>query len=476
MARRRDDHRHAAVPNRRARVRASPRRSPRPPHYGLSAGARRRARLRGRRGPALPRRQSWAIGGFLGVDAFFVLSGFLITTLLVTEWGRRGRIDLARVLARGAPAPAPCARARDRRHRGLRSGVRRAGRGRSKIRGDGLASIFYVANWKFIFSGQSYFDQFTQPSPFRHMWSLAIEEQFYLMWPLIVFGVLWFTRSLRWLLGRLARDDRGLGRVDGCALRTRVTIRHASTTAPTPARSRCSSERWRRCSCTGTVRSARASPGSRCGSRLLSGAVYTIWLWSRMSERTDVLYQGGFLLAALAVACVIVSVTQPDRGVLGRFLSLAPLRWIGMISYGLYLWHWPVYLTLTTHAHRDRRRRAPAGPPGGERARCAAASFYLVERPIRQGTFRLPRPIGGRARDRRGAGARTGAVDNWWVVVTGERDGARARSLVLDTADRCSAGGRPSGGCGSRCDGELRGHRSARPRAGRAAAAAAAAR
>ena len=66
-----------------------------------------------------------------------------------------------------------------------------------------------------------------------------------------------------------------------------------------------------------------------------------------MSERTDALYQGGFLIAALAVSAVIVSVVQPDRGVLGRFLSLSPLRWVGRISYGLYLWHWPVYLALT---------------------------------------------------------------------------------------------------------------------------------
>ena len=87
------------------------------------------------------------------------------------------------------------------------------------------------------------------------------------------------------------------------------------------------------------------------------GAVYTLWLFCRMSERTDALYQGGFLLAALAVSAVIVSVMQPDRGVLGRLLSFAPLRWIGMISYGLYLWHWPVYLTLTTRRTGYRRGR-----------------------------------------------------------------------------------------------------------------------
>jgi hypothetical protein len=121
------------------------------------------------------------------------------------------------------------------------------------------------------------------------------------------------------------------------------------------------------------------------------GAGYSLWLFWRMSERTDALYQGGFVLAALAVSAVIVSVVQPDRGVLGQFLSWAPLRWVGRISYGLYLWHWPVYLTLT-----ERRTGLDGVSLLALRVAVsvafAAVSFYAVERPIRAGTFRLPKP------------------------------------------------------------------------------------
>ena len=111
-----------------------------------------------------------------------------------------------------------------------------------------------------------------------------------------------------------------------------------------------------------------------------------------MSERTDALYQGGFLIAALAVSAVIVSVVQPDRGVLGRFLSVSPLRWVGRISYGLYLWHWPVYLTLTETRTGLDGFWLLVGAGRGERRRWPRCRSTRWSGPIRAGTFRLPKP------------------------------------------------------------------------------------
>src|SRR4029079_6877201 len=142
---------------------------------------------------------SWARGGFLGVDLFFVLSGFLITTLLILERRRSGRIATGHFWARRARRLLPALMivlvlvtlitvyAIDP--------WKRAG-----IRGDGIASLFYVANWRFVVAKQGYFELFSAPSPLRHMWSLAIEEQFYLVWPLVTLAALRAGRgSLRLL-------------------------------------------------------------------------------------------------------------------------------------------------------------------------------------------------------------------------------------------------------------------------------------
>ncbi len=137
---------------------------------------------------------SWAIGGFLGVDAFFVLSGFLITSLLLVEWRGTGGIALSAFWIRRARRLLP-ALFLVLGGVALYAAFAAAPTELDRIRSDGLASLFYVSNWRFVFSHQSYFEQFGVPSPLRHMWSLAIEEQFYLVWPMIVYGVLRWRRG-----------------------------------------------------------------------------------------------------------------------------------------------------------------------------------------------------------------------------------------------------------------------------------------
>jgi len=330
--------------------------------------------------------QSWAIGGYLGVDAFFVLSGYLITTLLVSEWANTGGIALGAFWARRARRLLPALFL-------VLGGVALyavafAGPNElDRIRADGLASVGYVANWRFVFSGQSYFDAFGVPSPLRHLWSLAIEEQFYLVWPLIVFGVLkWRRGSTRALLGTVlalgtasvllmsllyhpgsdpsrvyyGTDTRAQSLLVGAGLAI-VLFRH------------------------GAIRNLYARATVNIAA--LAGAAYTVWAWANMSSSTDELYQGGFLVGAFAVSVVIASVVQPERGLLRRVLSLHPIRWVGQISYGLYLWHWPTYLVVT---------KGRTGLDGtalllarvGASVAVATLSYYLVEQPIRHGALR----------------------------------------------------------------------------------------
>ena len=238
----------------------------------LPAWPRRASRHLGDRRPALPRRDvgiDWLPeGGFLGVEVFFVISGYLITALLLAEYRNRaaatgqGRIDLKRS---GRAAPAGCCPPcylllatvslywflfiRDEMYR---------------LRGEVLAAITYVTNWYLIFSKQSYFDQAGRPSPFRHLWSLAVEEQFYLIWPLLFLGLL---ASVQGPQGPPARHHpgarAGLDRAHGHPLRRRAPTRPASTTAPTPGPPGCSSARRWPCSCRRGGSSARSAPSAR---------------------------------------------------------------------------------------------------------------------------------------------------------------------------------------------------------------------
>ena len=139
----------------------------------------------------------WASGGYLGVDLFFVLSGFLITTLLLEEWGASGRISLGAFWGRRARRLLPALfLVVGALGLYLIANAAWGGPGAnglvdlSDLRGDAISTLLYVNNWHSIFAHQSYFAQFSTPSPLQHTWSLAIEEQFYLVWPLVLLVLL----------------------------------------------------------------------------------------------------------------------------------------------------------------------------------------------------------------------------------------------------------------------------------------------
>jgi len=338
----------------------------------------------------------WARGGFLGVDAFFVLSGYLITSLLLTEWNANGGIGLIAFWSRRARRLLPALFL-------MLLGVAFYAVAfadkpeMEKIRGDAIATIGYVANWRPVFIGQSYFDQFSLPSPLRHTWSLAIEEQYYAVWPLLLLALLRLRRmSPRWLLGvtlvmaaasaalmaTLFRPDHDPSRVYygtdtraqsllvGAALAMLLLRLPAGRHGLDPVRGGVA--RW-------TLQVAA-----------VSSAIGVGWVWTHASGDDVLLYRGGFLLLAMGVAVIIAAVVQPEPGIVGRALSIRPLRALGLISYGVYLWHWPVYLMLTPG------RTGLTAWDGYElfvvrvaaTMAIATASYHLLEMPVRHGLFR----------------------------------------------------------------------------------------
>lgn len=329
---------------------------------------------------------AWARGGYLGVDAFFVLSGFLITSLLLAEWQKTGGIDLPRFWRRRARRLLPALFLVLAMVAVFAASWAPADM-LQKLRGDAFAAIGYVANWRFIASGQSYFAQFASPSPLQHVWSLAIEEQFYLVWPPAFLLLLRVTRGSRPAV---------LGITAAMATVSAVLMAALFTPGADPARVYYGTDTRAQSLLIGAAlallldrqRVGTTRIGRRCLHATAMGAALLLaWAWARTPDDAAWLYRGGLALIALLVAVVIASVTAETPGPLGRLLSLRPVRWIGLISYGLYLWHWPVYVALSTG------RTGLDGPALlTVRLACtvglATVSYYLVELPIRRGALR----------------------------------------------------------------------------------------
>jgi peptidoglycan/LPS O-acetylase OafA/YrhL len=355
---------------------------------------------------------SWLPGGFLGVDVFLVISGYLITSLLLAERRLTGGIDVVRFWIRRARRLLPAlfvmivvvlAYMVIFHHGEV-----------ARLRGATLASLGYVANWYFVFADQPYFDQFGRPSVFLHLWSLAVEEQFYLLWPpIMAAGIAWFGRR-RLLIGVLA----------GIAGSTILAWALWKPFAD-PSRIYYGTDTRAVCLLAGVALAfvwpaSRLRPLTERRPRIVLeatgiAAVLVLALaLTRLGELDEALYKGGFLWVALATA-VVVAVAAHPSSLLGKALGVAPMVWIGLRSYGIYLWHWPIIMLTRPNDDIPLDGAPLALLQIGLTIGIAALSYKYIETPIRRGGLRalrdgLRRDTAGFPRRARVAAASTCAV------------------------------------------------------------------
>jgi peptidoglycan/LPS O-acetylase OafA/YrhL len=379
----------------------------------------------------------WALGGLLGVGVFFTLSGYLITSLLLSQWGADSRLHLRDFWMARARRLLPALFVM---LAVVTAWVTIADRSRlSGLRGAVAAAATYSSNWYAIVQQQSYFARFAPAGPLDHLWSLAVEEQFYLIWPGLLLVGLFFLRGRRtsavaWLalptLGLAAAsaglmaalyqpgpdptrvyegtDTRAAGLLIGAALAMFLAARRRPSAAAQPAAVQAAavqSAGAQPAAAPGAARSAPPSPpvparwrrvlldvGGVAG---LAGIGLMVW---RTGQYSPFLYRGGLVVLSMATLGVVAAVACPGT-LVGAALGWGPLRWIGARSYGIYLWHYPV-IVLTTPLNAGENLGRAAAQIGASVV-LAALSWRFIEEPVRHGAI-------GRAWTRaRAAGWRT---------------------------------------------------------------------
>lgn len=369
-------------------------------------------------------------GGFLGVDLFFTLSGYLITSLLLVERVTSGTVSLRRFWGRRFRRLLPALVVVVAASAVLAPTVVRAGE-LDRFRTQALATLGYVANWAEVARASDYFALFDAPSPLDHAWSLAIEEQFYVAWPLLVLAASRFGRA-RHAVRALA----GVGVAASLAVGWWVVSgADGVTRAYYGTDTRAASILVGAGLATWTAGVARVpSTSERVVARVAPLALLALLAsWTFADGADPGLYRFGLLAHALATAVVIAAVSGPAPGALRRVLEHRVLVRAGVLSYGLYLWHWPVFLLL------DPERTGLGGwtltvVRVAVSLVLAELSYRLVEAPIRYERVRLPRPVLGTA----AALALTAVVV---VLAARPEDRRPLPPVVLDADSRSAADG-----------------------------------
>ena len=289
---------------------------------------------------------TWMQGGFLGVDVFFVLSGFLITTLITEEFERSGRINFGKFYLGRARRLLP-ALLLMLFVVGLVAAIfyRESA---FAYRQDALASLLYVTNWWYIVADQSYFEAIGRPAFLQHLWSLAVEEQFYLIWPAIAFVL------LKWR-GRRAVFYVAIGAaLLSTAWMIALSVRNGYPLEADPSRAYFGSDTHVMGLLLGAALAMVWRPG-RLSRHLTAGAkaiitalgvsalLGVVWFYLQVGEYSPFLYHGGFFVLS-AIVCVLIAAASHPGVPFGPILGAQPMRYIGQRSYGLYLWHWPIFV------------------------------------------------------------------------------------------------------------------------------------
>ncbi|RNB85665.1 acyltransferase family protein [Brevibacillus panacihumi] len=329
----------------------------------------------------------WAQGGLLGVGIFFVISGYLITDQIITEWNRHQRLSLVDFWIRRARRLLPAMIGMllfvaawlyfvdsSRLH---------------ALQGDFLSSLFYINNWWLIFHQVSYFESFGPPSPIGHLWSLSVEEQFYVMWPLLlVIGLKIASRR-----GTLA-----LLILAGAAL-SAMAMAMIYVPGTDPSRVYYGTDTRAFALLTGAAL-AVVWPSQKMNDRVSTAARNTLDIAGGIGilalilfiyqtvEYDDWLYRGGLLFLSLIAAAVIAVLSHPASRV-GKIMGCKPLRWLGVRSYSLYIWHYPVIILTSPDANTDDAGVTRIILQLAASLILAAFSYRYIEEPFRRGRVHL---------------------------------------------------------------------------------------